>query len=65
MKFEVFRFVDVGMIHGGIVVSEDLAFAWPIKCAGVRMRLGDTVVDMNRDEACEVAKMMQDAARDG
>ncbi len=65
MKFEVFRLYDMGMTHGGMVVSEDLAFAWPIKCAGVRMRLGDSVVDINQDEAAEVAAYIQMALRDG
>lgn len=65
MKFEVYRLYDAGMTHGGMVVKENLAFAWPIKCAGIRMRLGDTVVDINRDEACEVAYALLLAARDG
>ncbi len=65
MKFEVFRLYDAGMTHGGMVVSEALAFAWPIKCAGIRLRFGSETVDINRDEAAEVAAYIQLALRDG
>ena len=65
MKFEVFRLYDAGMTHGGMVVNEKLAFAWPIKCSGVRLRLGSETVDINRDEAAEIVVYIQLALRDG
>ncbi len=65
MKFEVYRLYDAGMTDGFVKISEESGFRHPIPCAGVRLRLGDTTVDMTRDEACAVAGMMQDAARDG
>jgi hypothetical protein len=65
MKFEVSRLIDAGITHGGVVVSENLAFAWPVKCAGVRLRLGSETVDINRDEAAEVVAYIQMALRDG
>ena len=65
MKFEVFRLYDAGMTHGGMIVSEGKGFHWPIKCAGIRLRLDDAVVDITRDEAVEVAYFLQLAARDG
>ena len=70
MKFAVWRLYDAGLAPGGMtpgnIDSEDMSlFAWPIKCAGVRMQLGDVTVDITRDEAAEVAAYLQLALRDG
>ncbi len=70
MKFAIWRMVDAGLAPGGMtpgnIVSDDISlFAWPIKCAGIRMRLGDTTVDITRDEAAEIASYLQLALRDG
>ncbi len=69
-QFAVWRLYDAGLAHGGMtpgnIVSDDVRlFAWPIKCAGIRLKLGDTQVDITRDEAIEIAHFLQLAARDG
>ena len=70
MKFSAQRLYDAGMARGGMnpgsIVSGDIwLFAWPIKCAGIRLQLEDTVVYLSRDEALEVASCLQIVARDG
>jgi hypothetical protein len=64
MRFEVYRLPGAGMTDGFVKHNETSGFRHPIPCAGIRMVLGGIAVDMTRDEACEVARLMQDAARD-
>lgn len=65
IEFHVYRLVDVGTTEGFVKIDATHGFRHPIPCAGVRIVLGDTKVDMSRDEACLVAAYIQDAARDG
>ena len=58
------RHFSAGTCPGGIVISEDLAFAFPIKCAGVQFVIGDQELWLTRDEAIEVAVALSEAARD-
>ena len=58
------RHFSAGRCPGGIVVTEDLAFAFPIKCAAVQVLMGDAEVWLTRDEAIEVATALSEAARD-
>jgi hypothetical protein len=65
VKFAVHRLYNAGSTEGFVMTQENLGFRMEIKCAGVRVQLGDSVVFITRDEACAVASMLQDAARDG
>lgn len=70
MKFAVYRLYEAGLAHGGMtpgnIVSDDVSlFSWPIKCAGILMKIGEETVHMTRDEALEVASALQTVARDG
>ncbi len=65
MKFAVYRLYNAGMTPGGVVVDEGLAWAMPLKCAGVRVQFGSETVDITRDEAAEMATYLQQALRDG
>jgi hypothetical protein len=64
MKFAVYRLYNAGLTDGFVKIDDDSGFRHPIPCAGVRLELGGSVVDITRDEACVVAGMVQDAARD-
>jgi hypothetical protein len=63
VTFRIDRHYNKGNAPGGHVIG-DLAFACPIPCAAIQLRIGQEEVWLTRDEAMEVADALRNAVVD-